>query len=342
MRTFLLLFIFILPLIFIPQCFFTVDHAEFVYLTQFGRHIHTFDGKDSDQAGLHFKFPWPIQAVQRLDRRMQFFDLPSVELLTRDTQRNTIDKTLSLDAYICWRIEDANGVDIFLRTVGTLEGAKAILAQRINSELGAAIGTMELDELVSVEEGKVEKQRDLLRSKLLLEPGRVNGKSLKDSASSDYGIAVVDVRLRRANHPPAVRQAIFDRIISERDKKAAQYQSEGERKAADIRSAGEKNVALLRSSSEAESIKLKGQAEAEADRIRSLAQARDPQFYSFLKKLEEYQRILGDNKTVLLLGTHRELFDLLFQPPIKLPGSLPGSLPESSSKKSSELKESKP
>jgi membrane protease subunit HflC len=253
--------------------------------------------------------------VLRLDRRIQFFDLPSVELLTRDTQRNTIDKTLSLDAYICWRIRDAKGVDTFLRTVNTIEGAKAILAQRINSELGAAIGTMELDDLVSTEEGKVEKQREILRTKLLLEPGRANGKSLQESASADYGIEVVDIRLRRANHPPAVRQAIFDRIISERDKKAAQYQSEGERKAADIRSAGEKNVAQLRASSEAESIRMKGQAEAQSDRLRSQAQSRDPQFYAFLKKLEEYQRILGDNKTVLLLGTHRELFDLLFSPP---------------------------
>jgi len=315
MKTFLISLAILLFLIVLPQCIFTVDRAEFVYLTQFGRHLETFDGADSAQAGLHFKLPWPIQSVLRLDRRIQFFDLPSVELLTRDTQRNTIDKTLSLDAYICWRIRDAKGVDTFLRTVNTIEGAKAILAQRINSELGAAIGTMELDDLVSTEEGKVEKQREILRTKLLLEPGRANGKSLQESASTDYGIEVVDIRLRRANHPPAVRQAIFDRIISERDKKAAQYQSEGERKAADIRSAGEKNVAQLRASSEAESIRMKGQAEAQSDRLRSQAQSRDPQFYTFLKKLEEYQRILGDNKTVLLLGTHRELFDLLFSPP---------------------------
>ena len=315
MKTFLISLAILVLLSVMPQCIFTVDRAEFVYLTQFGRHLETFDGADSSQAGLHFKLPWPIQSVLRLDRRIQFFDLPSVELLTRDTQRNTIDKTLSLDAYICWRIRDAKGVDTFLRTVNTIEGAKAILAQRINSELGAAIGTMELDDLVSIEEGKVEKQREILRTKLLLEPGRANGKSLQESASTDYGIEVVDIRLRRANHPPAVRQAIFDRIISERDKKAAQYQSEGERKAADIRSAGEKKVAQLRASSEAESIRMKGQAEAQSDRLRSQAQSRDPQFYTFLKKLEEYQRILGDNKTVLLLGTHRELFDLLFSPP---------------------------
>ena len=85
MKTFLISLAILLFLIVLPQCIFTVDRAEFVYLTQFGRHLETFDGADSAQAGLHFKLPWPIQSVLRLDRRIQFFDLPSVELLTRDT-----------------------------------------------------------------------------------------------------------------------------------------------------------------------------------------------------------------------------------------------------------------
>lgn len=319
MRIFLILIGTIVLLILVPQCLFTVDRSEFAYLTQFGRHLQTFDGADPTQAGLHFKLPWPIQSVQRLDRRLQFFDLPSVELLTQDPQRNTIDRTLALDAFICWRIRDTAAVDLFLRTVGSVDGARSILSQRINSELGAAVGAMELDDLVSVEPGKVEAKRSELRRRILQEPSRGNSKSLRDQAAESYGIEVVDVRLRRANHPPAVRQAIFDRIISERDKKAAQYQSEGERKAADIRTSGERKVMEMRSQSEAEATRLKGLAEAEADRIRSLAQGRDPLFYSFLKKLEEYQRILGDGKTTLLLGTHRELFDLLFAPPSTQP-----------------------
>jgi len=315
MKLLAILFSVLALLVLLPQCLFTVDRSEYVYLTQFGRHLETYDGANAQQAGLHFKLPWPIQSVQRLDRRLQFFDLPSVELLTQDPQRNTIDRTLALDAFICWRIRDAQGVDLFLRTVGSMDGAKSILAQRVNSELGAAIGSMELDDLISVEPGKVETKREELRKRILMEPSRGNSKSLKDQASESYGMEVVDIRLRRANHPPAVRQAIFDRIISERDKKAAQYQSEGERKAADIRTSGERKVLEMRSQSEAESIRLKGMAEAEADRIRSLAQGRDPQFYSFLKKMEEYQKILGDGKTTLLLGTHRELFDLIFTPP---------------------------
>ncbi len=287
-------------------CLFTVDRTEFVYLTQFGRHVETFDGADPAQAGLHWKWPWPVQSVQALDRRLQFFDLPGAELLTRDPRGKTIDRTLTIDAYVCWRIADREGVDRFLRSVGTPAGAQAILGQRINSELGAAIGQMELDSLISTDREKVEKARERLHRRLLYE---------SKAAEMEYGIQVVDVRLRRFNHPAAVREAIFERIRSERQKKVADYQSEGERLAADIRSAGERRVSELKAQAEADALRLRGQADAEADRIRNEAARQDPQFYAFLKKLEDYRRILGDNKTVLLLSTHREMFDLLFRPP---------------------------
>src|SRR5438105_2129911 len=79
---------------------FTVDRAEYVYLTQFGQHVGTFDGADATDAGLHIKWPWPIQTVTRLDRRLQTFDLPAAELLTHDPRGNTIDKTLTIDGYV--------------------------------------------------------------------------------------------------------------------------------------------------------------------------------------------------------------------------------------------------
>jgi modulator of FtsH protease HflC len=300
-------------------CLFSVDRTEFVYLTQFGRYITTYDGANDDQAGLHFKWPWPMQAVQRLDRRLQAFELPGAELLTRDPKGNTIDKTLTLDAYVCWRIaETPASVDRFVRTVGTSDGARALLGQRITSELGAAIGQMELDDLISTEPGRVDRERERLRQRLLngVPQGQVESPfSLRRVAVEEYGIDVVDIRLRRANHPSSVRDAIFLRINSERDKKVAEYQSEGERRAADIKSASDRRVADLRTEAEAEALRIRGTASAKADRIRSEAGRLDPRFYAFLKNLEDYQRFLGDNKTMLLLSTHRELFDTLFQPP---------------------------
>jgi membrane protease subunit HflC len=301
---------------------FAVDRTEFAYLTTFGRHVATFDGASDDEAGLHFKLPWPIQSVERLDRRLQVFDLPGAELLTHDPRGNTIDRTLTVDAYVCWRIADRDGVDRFLRTVGTPERARTILGGRVSSQLGAAIGHMELEDLISVTPQRVDEQRERLRQQLLTE-GPDGG--LAGAARRDYGIELTDIRLRRSNHPPAVREAIFDRIRSERNKKVAEYQSEGAREAEKVRSDADLKVRNLLTEARAEEQRLKGEADAEADRIRNQAHAQDVQFYAFLKKLEEYQRILGDNRSLLLLSTHRELFDLLLQPP--KPGATTPSKP---------------
>src|SRR5581483_8163699 len=187
---------------------YTVDRAEYVYVTQFGQHVATRDG--ASEGGLHVKLPWPVQSVQRLDRRLQYFDLPETELLTHDASGQTIDKTLTVVAYVCWRIADKESVDWFIRRVGQPERAKTILGERIRSQLGAAIGRMKMDDLFSTDPGRVERNLDELRQRLLNGPNE--NESLKRRARDDYGMEIVDIRLRRTNHPEAVRQAIFARI----------------------------------------------------------------------------------------------------------------------------------
>lgn len=297
---------------------YTVDRAEFVYVTQFGRHVATFDGVED--GGLHVKLPWPIQAVQRLDRRLQHLDLPETELLTHDPDGRTIDKTLSVVAYVCWRIPDADNVDLFIRRIGSPDRARMILGERVRSQLGAIIGQMRMDDLINTDPGRVTQNLEELRRRLLTgpgpgRPGEREAASLTQRALDEYGIEIVDVRLRRTSHPVAVRDAIFDRIRSERNKKVADYQSEGVRLAEDIRSRADAEARDILAKARAAEQRIKGEAEAEADRIRNEAHGKDVEFYAFLKKLEEYQRILGDNKTMLLLSSHGELFDVLFKPP---------------------------
>lgn len=299
------------PLLFrlaLSTVLFTVDRTEFIYLTQFGRHVATYDGAKDDEAGLHWRWPWPVQAVLTLDRRLQFFDLPGAELLTHDPEGHTIDRTLTMTAYVCWRIADTDdGVDWFIRRVGTADQAKAILSQQVSSQFGAIVSQREIVDFISEEPGKVEATLDKLHRELM--------SRLKERARKEYGIDLVDVRLRRHNYPDPVRNDIFARIRSEREKKAAEFRSKGEQLAARIKSEAERDARNIVTDARAQEQKIKGQADADADRIRNVAHAKDPEFYAFLKKLEEYQRILGDNKTVLLLSTHRDLFDLLFHPP---------------------------
>jgi modulator of FtsH protease HflC len=311
--------------------YYTVDRTEFVYVTQFGQHVATQDG--DNEAGWHWKLPWPIQSVQRLDHRLQVFDLPETEVLTRD--RQTVDKTLTVGAYVCWRIADSNGVDQFIRTVGTPERARAILGQQVSSRLGAAISTMPINALIddnSEEKKKDDRERrdfearmDRLRNELLESPDS-SGHGLKELTRQAYGIELVDVRLRRFNHPPAVRDAIFDRIKSERRKKAQEHVSEGDKLKKEILSLADREArdTLTKARSEAEL--QRKQAEVKADEVRNEAHAKDPEFYAFLQKLKTYQTILGDTRDVLLLSSKHELFDMLLKPP-KPNGSDPVKMP---------------
>ncbi len=305
---------------------FTVDPTEFVYVTQFGAPVATYDGgaQDSD-AGLHFRWPWPVQSVQRLDRRLQHFDLPATELLTHDPDGKTIDKTLTVEAYVCWRIvgkdADAGAVDRFIRRMGTPDRARTILGQRLNSQLGALVGQMRMDDLITTEtekgEHRVDRTMESLRQRLMA--------GLQTQARDEYGVELVDVRLRRFNHPQQVRESIFARIKSERDRKAAYYASEGSKKAADIKTEADEKVRDLLAKARAQEKILKGQADTDADLIRNRAHSQDPEFYVFLKKMEKMQSILGENKALLLLSTHRPIFDLLFSPPV--PNGTPGAMP---------------
>src|SRR5947209_6009434 len=133
----------------LQSALFTVDQAEFAYLTRFGEPVATFDG--AADAGLQLKWPWPVESVQRLERRLQVFDLPPTESLTRDPQKRTVDKTLAVDAFVCWRIPDAAAVDRFIRTAGSPEQARRLLTTRITGRLAAVVSNMPLDELVQVD-----------------------------------------------------------------------------------------------------------------------------------------------------------------------------------------------
>ena len=341
MRLFLALFAVIAVLVWMSV--FTVDPTEFVYLTQFGRPVATYDGSLTDtDAGLHWRWPWPIQSTRRLDRRLQYFDLPAIELLTHDVAAggghaggSSVDKTLTVEAYACWRIADDKHVDRFVRRIDTFDRARAILGQRINDRLGALIGQMRMDDLISTdlahvgakgEEGvekaaipvtKVDLTMVQLRDKLL--------KNLHDQVLEEYGIKIVDIRLKRFNHPINVRETIFKRIISERELKAAYYRNEGKKRAEDIRTVADASVQLLSKAAEKVEKETKLEAEAEAELIRVAAFNQDKIFFSFWQKMEQMKSILGNPKTTLLLSTHRGVFDFLFNAPAD-PGSQPSVL----------------
>ena len=262
-----------------------VDQTEAVYITEFGRSVRLID-----EPGLHWK--WPHQSRRGFDTRLQLDAPPPREMLTRDK------KNLEVAWYVSWRIAD---VERFLRSVRTLPDASARVEDMAASVLAAELGGRELTGLVRVD------QASALDAMMADVTARV-----ADQASKEYGLHVVDVRLRRLNYPEEVRSAVFEQIRSERRKVAAKTRAEGESQARAIRSAADLERAKVVSEAEAEAARIVGEGEAEATRIANAAHAADPAFFQFLKTLETYRAAL-DSKTTLVLSAESEFLRLLTQ-----------------------------
>ena len=324
--------------------FYTVDQAEFVYLTRFGEPVAVHDGATA--AGLKLKAPWPVDAVLRIDRRVQSFDLPPVESLTRDPINRTVDKTLAVDAFVTWRIPDADAADRFVKAVRTPEQAKKILGPLINGRLAAIVSNLPMDDLIGVAdveaglggaagapaaasaEGRfreaelkaIDARAERVRRRLLgLEgvaggdPGTTDG--LREKVLAEYGIELLDVRLRRFSYPEAVREKIAERIRSERAKRVSDYESDGRRRAAAITTDALAAARRVEDEAAARKTVIEGEAKAEAARIRGAAYAQDREFGLFLERLQAMQALLADTRDVLLLSTKNPLFELLRGPP---------------------------
>jgi membrane protease subunit HflC len=262
-----------------------VDQTEAVYVTEFGRSVRLID-----KPGLYVK--WPYQSARAFDKRLQLDAPPPREMLTQDK------KNLEVAWYASWRIAD---VEKFLRTVRTVPDAKARLEDMAASVLAAELGGRELATLVRVD------QTSALDALMKDVTGRI-----ADQAAREYGLTVVDVRLRRLNYPEEIRSAVFEQIRSERKKVAAKTRAEGESKARTIRSAADRARAEKVAQAEADATRLIGEGEAEATRIANEAHAADPAFYQFLKTLDTYRAAL-DNKTTLVLSAESAFLRLLTQ-----------------------------
>ncbi len=287
-----------LVLILARMSLFTVDRTEFVYVTQLGRHVATYDGASDEEAGLHLRWPWPIQSLTSVDRRLQVLDLPAAELVTEDpSETGTVDRTVTVDAYLIWRVADAASAERFIRVVGSPERAREILRDRMRGRLGAGIARKKFPDLVSTRPDHIDAQRELLRRELLAAADRADG------------IDVVDVRVRRINYPPQVRQSIFDRIRSERNRKAETARSRGRTEAENIKSESEAKVTVQLAEAQARNDAKRGRADAQADRILNSAISKDPDYYAELRR-REVGDIAFEGGKVKVWST--QLFKLLF------------------------------
>lgn len=295
-----------------------VDPTECVYVTRFGAPAACYCG-EADM-GLHFKWPWPAESALRLDRRLDLIDLPTQEFLIRDRDETTgADKPLPLtfDLFVAWRIggakpeDEAAAVDRFVRSFGGMERARAYLRTQAISRLKVELSGVSFAELVNTDPAKLRLRAMLERIRLQpyeTESAGGAGKSLEQRAA-EVGIVLIDVGLRRFNHPSAVRGEIISKIQEDRKREATAYRLQGEEAAAKIRAEGDRAAKRIRSEAQSDKIKLEGQAEAEANRILTEAHRQAPELYELVRLLQSYPKMF-DEKTQLILSLDHPLLKL--------------------------------
>ena len=269
-----------------------VDETEFVLITEFGRTVDVL-GDEPGEAGLRLKWPWLSRVA--VDRRLRVFDPPAREMITGD-KRN-----LEVSSYVAWRVGDPVR---FLAAAGTLEAAEARLNERASAALSDALGRRDLASLASTDPQVW--RLDALTGEVL--------EAIAPPARGELGVEVLDVRLRRFNHPVEVRPAVFDLIRGERKQVAERLRAEGESQYQILKSQAERERDAIVSRADAEAERIRGKGDAEAIRLLNEAHARDPKFYEFVRTLETYRSILDDRAT-LVLSSASPLLRLLTKGP---------------------------
>jgi len=262
---------------------FTVDEREQAIITQLGKYVRTVQ-----DPGLHLKVPL-IQSVHKFEARVLEYDAAAAKIITKDK------KHLWLDNYARWRIIDPLK---FYQAVRTEVGANARLDDIVFSEIREELARHTLTEIVSVN-----------REAIMDDVGK-----RCDKRARDYGIEVMDVRIKRADLPDEVTHSVYARMRAERQRIAKKYRSEGEEAAVKIRAQTEKERTILLAESYETAEKLRGRGEAEAIKIYAQALEKDPEFYAFLRSMDAYKKSLKKN-TTLILPSDSEFFKYLSPPP---------------------------
>ena len=258
------------------SCFYTVAENEYACTFRFAEIVNTVD-----TAGLHFKFPF-IDSVKYFPKATQFYDIPPSEVLTSDKQNMTVD------CYVLWHISDAQQ---FYRALGTTGMAEERLNAITYNALKTAMGTLAQADIINMNDGA---ERNRIYEGIA---------TTVNNQAKTYGIAVEDVKIKQFDLPDSNLNAVYRRMISERNQMAEKYTADGNYEASVIRNEVDKTVNITVSDAEKEAAIL--EAEGEAEYMRLLAEAYDTadkkDFYEFTLALNALkQSLTGEEKTIIL------------------------------------------
>jgi membrane protease subunit HflC len=259
---------------------FVVNETEYAIKFQLGRIVR------ADYApGLHFKMPL-INNVRKFDRRVLTLDTPSELMLTSE------QKFVNVDSFIKWRINDVS--KFYISTQGNELRALSRLEQIIKDRMRAQIASRTLVEVVSAE--RVNIMRDIQEA-------------ANAATSDEFGIQVIDVRIKSIELPEDVRDSVFRRMATDRQKEANLLRFQGREEAERIRANADREVQVLLAEAERDGQVTRGEGDARSTEIYAAAYGKDPEFFAFYRSLQAYGNSFGDSKDVMVLDPSSSFFD---------------------------------
>lgn len=272
---------------------YVVNEAEQAIVTQFGKPVG-----DVIPPGLHFKIPF-IHDVNRFEDRILKWDGDPNQIPTKDKKFIWVDTTAR------WRITDPL---LFFKTVATERGAHSRLDDIVDSVVRDAVSGHLLVELVRGNDYEAQGDERFEVDGVEIKPEDMRGReeilsgilNKASSSTPEYGIELLDVQIKRINYVEQVRTRVYERMINERKKVAAQYRSEGEGEKAEILGKMQRELKEISSEAYRKALEIRGSADAEAAAIYAEAYNQDKEFYTFLRTLESYKKTIKSNGKMVI------------------------------------------
>ncbi len=263
----------VLAIILLSGSMYVVREGEYKVVLRFGEAMRT-----SGEPGLKLKVPF-IENVSALPKYQMTYESTPTTILTKD------QKPIVVDNYTVWRITNASQ---FLRTVQTVSGGVQRLDEAVYNSVRRKLSEVNYDAIISENTAR----------------GNINDEVTKDVIAAlqrdNYGIEVVDVRIKRTDLPEENKQSVYNRMISDRQSIAARYLSEGDEESRKITSKADRTATELIAQAQADSKKIIAEGEQEAAQIYNRAYGSDPQFYNFYRTLESYKTTLQNEPVIML------------------------------------------
>ena len=277
------LFILIVAAVVGYSSIFTVNQTQQVLLVRLGEPVRVVT-----EPGLNFKVPF-IDTVINIDKRILDLENPAQEVIASDQKR------LVVDAFARYRIKDPLR---FYQSIGSIQAANIQLTTLLNASLRRVLGEVTFIKVVRDD-------RDALMTRI---------RDQLDREAGNYGIAVVDVRIRRADLPEQNSQAVYQRMQTERQREAAEFRAQGGQKAQEIRSKADREATVIIAEANSQSEQIRGEGDGERNRLFAESYGKDADFFAFYRSMSAYESSLKSNDTRFLLRPDSEFFRFFANP----------------------------